>query len=573
MSDYLNRMRYFFNAKTQDTLHRKTGAVFENDEQIKRYTKKVGIYKDIFESKEYQIGIGAIFERLMKTYSVKDISSLANTAGISLTMLNNWKTSKNVEAIKLFCKTSGIYEKVFGYKHFLDFELPQKYTAQLANDIKEYYGNMDDRGLSQILNVDISVLRNWVLNNNKRSFMSALYENDLKDALKIVHGETPKKIELKQPQKTIEVPQREVPSKKKEKSETKLYMESLKKQYNVTSVAGLCEVLGISENVLHTLIYKDDVSKLKEFIKEAIRSVESNKNNNISLGSKNQTNHNKEIKMFIPQQEVKNTIKNVIENRQREKFTLKVVLDNEIEANKFCDTLTDYVEANSQDKEKLKTGLGLKNLSFNNVFNFCLIEYEFGNDKDSKHFASLFNNELKDDYSNILESLLVFEKREVKEKSTYVVKLNLPKNLLAAFEIKEIATITSVAYPSIKINRELLSFDGKEVHLLIDDFSSELLAIKLTKAGDTYMLPQKWFDIEDRSIAGVYDTKWCMDIQNIVSFKEGVIVVLKDDKEVMVSQELIKLDGKKSKFVANGEHYLDTESNIVVPKEIVVLEH
>lgn len=559
MSDYLNRMRCYFNAKTQDILQKKTGMIFENDEQIKKYTKKIGIYQDIFEAKEYKLGIGAIFERLMKVYNAKDMNSLAVKSAVNLTMLNNWKTSKNIDAIKLFCTTKGIHGKVFGYKHFLDFELPKENTEKIANDMKDFYDNIDNNELAKIMNVEPNILKTWILNNDKRSFISALYENDLENSIiRVAYGETPyKSIKPKLHREKI-------------KSETKLYVEDLKKQYGVTSVAGLCDTLNISDNVIHVLIYKNDIAKLKEFVNEAIKTFELKNRNDAQITIKTEET---QMNKMLSSKKINKTIKNVIENRQREKFTLKIVLENEIESNTFCDNATDYIEAHSQEQEKLKTGLGLKNLSLNNVFNFCLIEYEFSNEKDSKHFNSLFNHELKDDYSNLLESLLVFEKREVKEKSTYIVKLNLPKNLLAAFEIKEISTVSSTAYPSIKINRELLSFDGKEVHLLIDDFSSELLAIKLTKAGDTYMLPQKWFDIEDRSIVGVYDTKWCMDIQNIVSFKEGMIIVSKNEKQISVAQEFIKLDGKSSRFVANGENYLDTESNIVIPKEIVVLKH
>ena len=265
-------------------------------------------------------------------------------------------------------------------------------------------------------------------------------------------------------------------------------------------------------------------------------------------------------------------ISNVIENRKLKDFTIKIVLGLEEEASDKCNEINDYIDSNSKLIDKMKIGLGLISLKVNDVFNNVIVHYEFATAKEAKHFSSIFSDLLSDDYSNLLEALLVFEKREAKSESTYEVSLNLPKNIEKAFEIDFVDSICTVNYPSIKINRELLSYDKKKVLLVVEDFSSELIAIKLTKNGITYHLPQKWLDIQERSIKGVYNTQWVMDLKNFIRVEGGYIVSkYKNGLEVRVEQNLIKLDGESSKFIEDKDGYIDTISNNIVPKEIVVL--
>ena len=265
-------------------------------------------------------------------------------------------------------------------------------------------------------------------------------------------------------------------------------------------------------------------------------------------------------------------ISNVIENRKLKDFTIKIVLGSESEAIDKCNEINDYIDSNSKIIDKMKIGLGLINLKVNDVFNNVIVHYEFTTAKDAKHFSSIFSDLLGDDYSNLLESLLIFEKREAKSESTYEVSLNLPNNIEKTFEIDFVDSVCTVNYPSIKINRELLSYNKKKVLLVVEDFSSELIAIKLTKNGITYHLPQKWLDIQERSVKGIYNTQWVMDLKNFMRVEDGYIVSrYKNGAEIKVEQSLIKLDGESSRFIDDKNGYIDTISNNIVPKEIVIL--
>lgn len=265
-------------------------------------------------------------------------------------------------------------------------------------------------------------------------------------------------------------------------------------------------------------------------------------------------------------------ITNIIENRKQKEFIVKIVLGSADEAMELCNEISDCFDMNEKNIDKMKIGMGLDNLRIDDVFNNVIIHYNFKSAAEAKHFSFVFSDLLADDYSNLMESLLVFEKREIKNKSTYEVSLKLPKDIEKTFALDIIDSVCTVKYPSIKINRELLSFNGKKVILLIEDFTSELIAIKLTKSGNTYHLPQQWLDIQENSTKGVYDTRWVMDLKNFVRVEGSSIVSKhKNGNEVRVEQELIKLDGQSSKFLEDKDGFIDTVSNLTVPKEIVVL--
>lgn len=267
-------------------------------------------------------------------------------------------------------------------------------------------------------------------------------------------------------------------------------------------------------------------------------------------------------------------ITNVIENRKQKEFTVKVVLGTESQAIEKCNEISDHIDANAKLIEKMNIGLGLVTIKVNDVFNSVIIQYEFKSAKEAKHFSSIFSEQLEDDYCNLLEAVLVFEKREVKSESTYEVSLNLPQGIDKAFAIDFIDSVCTVKYPSIKINRELLAYNKQKVILVIEDFSSELIAIKLTKSGNTYHLPQQWLDIQEKAIRGVYDTQWVMDLKNFIKIEDNAIFSkCKNGTEVRVEQNLIKLDGENSKFIEDKNGYIDIVSNIHVPKEIVVLQN
>lgn len=51
-------------------------------------------------------------------------------------------------------------------------------------------------------------------------------------------------------------------------------------------------------------------------------------------------------------------------------------------------------------------------LKVNDVFNSVIIQYEFKTAKEAKHFSSIFSENLEDDYSNLLDTIFVFEKRD-----------------------------------------------------------------------------------------------------------------------------------------------------------------
>ena len=267
-------------------------------------------------------------------------------------------------------------------------------------------------------------------------------------------------------------------------------------------------------------------------------------------------------------------ITNIIENRKTKEFIVKVVLGTESQAIEKCNEISDHIDANAKLIEKMNIGLGLVNIKVNDVFNSVIIQYEFKTAKEAKHFSSIFSEQLEDDYSNLLEAIFVFEKREVKSESTYEVSLNLPQGIDKAFAIDFIDSVCTVKYPSIRINRELLAHNKQKVILVIEDFSSELIAIKLTKNGNTYHLPQQWLDIQERAIRGVYNTQWIMDLKNFIKIEDNAIISKnKNGAEVRVEQQLIKLDGESSKFIEDKNGYIDIVSNIFVPKEIVVLQH
>jgi hypothetical protein len=265
-------------------------------------------------------------------------------------------------------------------------------------------------------------------------------------------------------------------------------------------------------------------------------------------------------------------ITNVIQNRKQKEFIVKVVLGTESQAIENCNEISDYIDNNSKLIEKMNIGLGLVELKVNDVFNSVIIQYEFKTAKEAKHFSSIFSENLEDDYSNLLDTIFVFEKREVKTESTYEVSLNLPPDIHNVFVVESIDSVCTIKYPSIKINRELMAHNKQKVLLVIEDFSSELIAIKLTKSGNTYYLPQQWLDIQEKAIKGVYNTQWVMDLKNFIKIEDNAIISKnKNGSEVRVEQQLIKLDGENSKFIEDKNGYIDIVSKICVPKEIVVL--
>ncbi len=265
-------------------------------------------------------------------------------------------------------------------------------------------------------------------------------------------------------------------------------------------------------------------------------------------------------------------ITNVIENRKQKEFIVKVVFGTESQAIEKCNEISDHIDANAKLIEKMNIGLGLATIKVNDVFNSVIIQYEFKTAKEAKHFSSIFSEQLEDDYNNLIDAIFVFEKREVKTESTYEVSLNLPYDIHNAFVVESIDSVCTIKYPSIKINRELMAHNKQKVLLVIEDFSSELIAIKLTKSGNIYHLPQQWLDIQERAIRGVYNTQWVMDLKNFVKIEDNAIISKnKNGVEVRVEQQLIKLDGKNSKFIEDMNGYIDIESNISVPKDIVVL--
>lgn len=267
-------------------------------------------------------------------------------------------------------------------------------------------------------------------------------------------------------------------------------------------------------------------------------------------------------------------ITNIIENRKQKEFTVKVVLGTESQAIEKCNEISDHIDSNSKLIEKMNIGLGLVELKVNDIFNSVMIKYEFKSAKDAKHFSSIFSELLEDDYSNLLDAILVFEKREVKTESTYEVSLNLPQGIDKAFAVDLIESVCTVKYPSIKINRELMTHNKQKVLLVIEDFSSELIAIKLTKNGNVYHLPQQWLDIQEKAIRGVYNTQWVMDLKNFIKIEDNAIISKsKNGDEVRVEQQLIKLDGENSKFIEDRDGYIDIATNIHVPREIVVLQN
>ncbi len=221
----------------------------------------------------------------------------------------------------------------------------------------------------------------------------------------------------------------------------------------------------------------------------------------------------------------------------------------------------------------MKVGLDLVSFRIDDVFLNVVVHYVFQSSTAAKEFQVLFNNKIEDDYSNLLESLLIFEKtKETKKVSNYEVSLNLPTELEKAFEVSIVDSITTAKYPNIKINREMMQFNNKKIILELEDFSNELLAVKFTKSGPVYMLPQQWLEIDEKTVRGVYNTKWVMNIDNFIRIEENAIVSkYKDGKEIFVPQELIKMDGIVSRFTAYNENYKDTENGQTVPKELLVI--
>lgn len=266
-------------------------------------------------------------------------------------------------------------------------------------------------------------------------------------------------------------------------------------------------------------------------------------------------------------------ITNIIENRKQKEFTVKIVLGSEPEAIDKCNEINDHIDANIKLIEKMKIGLGLVELKINDVFNSVIIHYDFKSAKEAKHFSMIFSEQLEDDYNNLIDTIFVFEKREVKTESTYEVSLKLPVGIQNAFAPDFVDSICTVKYPSIKINRELVAHDREKVILVVEDFSSELVAIKLTKNGNTYHLPQQWLDIQERAVRGVYNTQWVMDIKNFVRIEDNAIISKnKNGAEVKIPSQFIKLDGESSKFIEDKAGYIDMVSNICVPREIVALQ-
>lgn len=265
-------------------------------------------------------------------------------------------------------------------------------------------------------------------------------------------------------------------------------------------------------------------------------------------------------------------ITNLIQNRKQKEFTVKIVFGTEEEAIKQSNILNDLIEDNAPLIEKMEIGLGLNTMKINDVFNNVIIQYQFKSANEAKHFSLIFSDKLEDDYGNLSEAIFVFEKREVKTESTYDVSLNLPKDIAKAFELDFIESVCTIKYPSIKINRELITHNKQKVLLVIEDFSSELIAVKLSKSGNTYHLPQQWLDIQEKAIKGVYNTQWVLDIKNFMRIEDSAIISKnKKGVEIKVNQDLVKLDGVSSKFIENVDNYIDISSNLSVPKDIVVL--
>jgi len=265
------------------------------------------------------------------------------------------------------------------------------------------------------------------------------------------------------------------------------------------------------------------------------------------------------------------SIINVIKNKKFKIFTIKLVTKTEKDAIDTCTKILDFKDMNKDTMNKMEVGLGLSKLDVTDVFTSVIINYEFKSVKECKHFESIFSDEIRDDNSNIIEQFFIFKKRVTKKESTYHVKLNLPKCVDSIFNQDEINSIAINSYPNTKIDRELYNYNLKEVILPLDDFSSEFIGIKLTKKGNLYMIPQKWLDIEDRAKKGAYNTKWAIDIENIVDFKEGIVIACFENREIEIPKDIIKRDGEYSKFLQEGEFLVDVETQMRVPKEVVIL--
>jgi hypothetical protein len=269
-------------------------------------------------------------------------------------------------------------------------------------------------------------------------------------------------------------------------------------------------------------------------------------------------------------------VRDVIKNKKYKEFTVKLVLPTEKAAIELSSELLDMYDFEKTIIKKMEIGLGLKEMRISDVFCNVIIVYKFNTTKQAKEFEYLFSDVLNENNSNIKEALFVFEskKEEKKRDSTYEVKLNLPDVVKEIFALKEIVTASVFSYPNIVIDRDLHQWnkDKKNVLLIEEKFDDELIPLRLTKNGKIYTIPQKWLDIEDKAIHGVYNTKWVMDLSNFVEIRALSIISSYKGVEVEVSQDILRKDGNKSKFIRDGKNYLiDTISGEKVPAQVVIL--
>ena len=269
-------------------------------------------------------------------------------------------------------------------------------------------------------------------------------------------------------------------------------------------------------------------------------------------------------------------LQNIIKNQKDKSFTLKIVFGSEEEAVNLENKLNGEISYRQCDIEKMRIAFGMKEIKVYGVFNSVFVQYEFLTSKNAKSFEISINQSLKEDNSNIEEAFILAKPQtSQKEESPYRIFLKLPTESKIVLEHKAIKSIKIYGVDACDITRELAMCDKKEVELVDEDASSEYLNIIINFNGKQKILvPQKWLDIEEKTIKAIVSTKWMVDLKHLVRIEGGNVISQLGDKEILASLETIKTDGQEIKLLYKNGKYINAKNNkFYYEKEMLIFKH
>lgn len=269
-------------------------------------------------------------------------------------------------------------------------------------------------------------------------------------------------------------------------------------------------------------------------------------------------------------------LQNVIKNLKQKSLTLKLIFGSEKEAIDSEEMFSNHIDCRHVDIEKMQVAFGLVEVKAYAVFNSVFVQYEFESNKEAKNFEHALGDLLQEDNANIYDVFLIVAPvtREYKEESPYKIILKLPKEAELVLEHKAIKSLKIHGVEACEITREMAMNNGKEVELVDDDINSEYLNVIVTFNGKhKVLIPQKWLDIEEKTIKAIVNTKWMLELENLVNINNNQVIAKKGGKEIVSSLDVIKTDGSEVVLVKNDDRYVDIKRrDFTYTKEMLIIK-